>query len=147
MKTFTVVRQDQRFHSPERPSVSIAREVFEARAGTEGWRWILDPPLEVRRGFWELYGPSIERGHEVFVAEGRVLLEEVRDVHERALPGLGDRKGEGALFFVDLDPDANWSHPCAYILMPANGEPVRLAHDWPPSESVRLVPLPRPSGP
>lgn len=146
MKPFTAVRQDQRFHRPERSGVSIAQEVFEAQPGTAGRRWILDPPIETRRAFWDRFGAGIAPQHETFVAEGRVLIEGVRDCHERPLAGLEGRAGEAALFFVDLVPEASWSHPCVYILIPTIGEPLRIEHGWPPSDAVRLVPLPRPPG-
>lgn len=138
------VRQDARFHLPERRVVSIAREVFGAQPGTAGRPWLIDPPPEVRRRFWETFGPAIEPHHEVFVAEGSVLLEQVQDIHDRPIPGLDGHAGAAALFFIDLEPAAAWSHPCAYVVLPAVGKPLRLEHIWPPSEAVRLNPLPRP---
>jgi hypothetical protein len=142
----TAVRQDARFHRPERSSVSIAQEVFGARRGAGDPRWMLDPPPEFIRRFWELFAARIDPHQEVSIAEGRVLLEGVRDAHDRAIPGLGSLAGEAALFFVDLDPEANWAHPCAYVALSIDGEPIWAEHRWPPSEAIRLVPLPRPPG-
>lgn len=146
MKAFTAVRQDRWFHVPERTVVSIDEEVFEARPGTGGRCWILDPPAEVRARFWERFAPAVGGEEAVFVAEGPVLIEGVRDAHDRPLPGLAGRAGEAALFFVDREPGAGWSHPCAYVFLPVGGEPLWVDHDWPPSEAVRLLPLLRPVG-
>lgn len=146
MQAISAARQDKRFHLPERTVVSIDEEVFGARPGSGGRRWVLDPPVEVRRRFWDTFGAEIEPHQRVFVAEGPVLLEQIRDAHERPLPGVAGRTGEVALFFVDREPEASWSHPCAYILLPASGGPLRVEHGWPPSEATRLLPLPRPPG-
>jgi len=145
-KTFTAVRQDRRFHRPERRVVSIEREVFAERVGEGGRQWVLDPPPEDQRRFWQLFGSAIKPHEQVFVGEGRVLIETLSDVHDRPLPGLEGKSGEAALFFVDRNPDANWSHRCSYILLPKGGEALRIDidHGWPPSEAVRLVPSLRP---
>lgn len=142
MKTFTAVRQDTRFGRPQRAVVSVAREVFRAPPGSGGPAWILDPPPETIRRFWERFGPAILPDTPVFVAEGKVLIEQVQDAHDRPVPGLAGHAGEAALFFVDLEPMAEWAHPCAYILWPDEGEPLHVEHRWPPAESIRLVPLP-----
>ncbi len=143
MQAVTAVRQDTRFHAPDQSVVSVAQEVFGARRGAGDLRWILDPPPETTRRFWALFGDRIEPHHEVSVAEGRALLEGVRDAHDRPVPALDGLSGEAALFFVDLAPDANWSHPCAYVAFPAVGEPVWAEHFWPPAEDIRLVPISR----
>jgi hypothetical protein len=144
--TMGAVRLDQRFRRPARSVVAIAEEVFGAPAGTGGPRWLLDPPPATVELFWDRFGPGIGDRCDVFAACGRVLLEEVRDAHDRPLPSLAGRSGEASLFFVDCLPEANWSHPCAYVVLPATGgEPLRVEHDWPPSEAHRLAPLRRPS--
>jgi hypothetical protein len=137
---FSVDRQDQWFHRPTRSSVSIAEEIFEAPAGTKGRQWILDPTRATQRRFWKLFGSRIHAPHQVFVAEGPVLLESLRDVHGQLLPGLEGVKGSASLFFVDEQPDANWSHACMYFLLPDAGEPLELKHRWPPSDDVRRIP-------
>lgn len=141
---YTAVRQDKRFHRPERSVVSVDREVFGAPPGSAGSQWILNPPPTTLRSFWEHYASEIPRDAYAFVAEGKVLIEGVADAHDRPLHGLEGRSGEAALFFIDLDPMADWAHPCAYILWPDNGEPLRIEHHMPPSEAFRLLPLPRP---
>jgi hypothetical protein len=142
--TTSVVRQDEQFHAPARAVVPIAEEVFGLRRGSGGPLWILDPPAEVRRLFWEKVGARIEPQQEVFVAEGAVLLEAVLDLHDHVPPGFEGRTGLAWLFFIDLVPPANWSHPCAYVVVRLEEEPLWLEHRWPPSEAIRLVPLPRP---
>jgi hypothetical protein len=142
--TTSVVRQDQPFHTPERTVVPIEQEVFGLRRGSGGPLWILDPPPEVRRLFWEKLGPRIEPQQEVSVAEGTVVIEAVLDLHDQIPPGLEGHTGSAWLFFIDLVPEAGWSHPCAYVLLRVGEEPLWVDHRWPPSEAIRLVPLPRP---
>ncbi|MCC6558196.1 MAG: hypothetical protein IT372_35060 [Polyangiaceae bacterium] len=72
-----------------------------------------------------------------------MLLEGVRAAHDRPIPALDGLSGEAALVFVDLAPDASWSHPCANVVFPAGGEPVWADHRWPPAEDIRLVPISR----
>jgi hypothetical protein len=57
------------------------------------------------------------------------------------LPGLAGLSGKAALFFIDQDPRANWAHPCEYVLLCSDGRVIRLSHNWPPHESVVLLPL------
>lgn len=143
-KTYTAVRQDERFRRSQRSVVSVDREVFGAPPGSAGSTWILDPPPETLRRFWKRFGPEITHDTPVFVAERKILMDDIRDYHDRLIPGLEGRSGEAALFFVDLDPMADWAHPCEYILWPDDGEPLRIKHHMPPSEAFRLLPLPRP---
>jgi hypothetical protein len=142
--TTSVVRQDKHFHAPARTVVPIAQEVFGLRRGSGGPLWILDPPAEVRQRFWAKVGIKIEPQQVVSVAAGAVLLEAVLDLHDQIPPGLEGRTGQAWLFFIDLAPLANWSHPCAYVLMRTDEEPLWITHRWPPSESIRLEALPRP---
>jgi hypothetical protein len=109
--TTSVVRQDKQFHAPSRTVVPIAQEVFGLRGGAGEPLWILDPPAEVRRLFWEKVGVRIEPQQDVSVAEGRVLVEAVLDLHDQVPPGLEGRSGEAWLFFVDLVPMANLVAP------------------------------------
>jgi len=143
-KNFATIRQDRVFHGPERSVVSISKEVFDIRQGTVGRRWILEPSPEILGYFWTQYGDNIPPSHEVSVAEGKVLLEGLRDVHGTPPPGLAGHVGPASLFFVDEIPEANWSHACTYYLLPDVGEPFYIKHVWPPGEAVRLIPLPRP---
>jgi len=56
------------------------------------------------------------------------VIGDVFDVHGKDL-GLFVKKGK--LIFVDLDPYANWAHPCCYYLV--GGDKVETVyHDWPP---------------
>jgi hypothetical protein len=141
----TVVRQDARFKVPARSAVSIPEALFGAPAGTGGPRWILDPPPAIQELFWRRFGDVIDGSSDVFAVLGRVLLTEVRDAHERPLPALADRSGEAWLFFIDRVPEANWSHACAYAVLPVEGEPLLVEHVWPPSESIELARIRRPA--
>lgn len=50
------------------------------------------------------------------------------------------------MFFVDMQPEANWAHACAYALVHACG--VRSLHiaEWPPDEDImkKMKPVIRP---
>jgi hypothetical protein len=137
---YSAIRQDLVFKPQQRSSVSIAEEVFEGQAGTNGRQWILDPPHEVQLRFWAHFKDHIDPEGHAFIAEGPIFLEHLRDIREEALPNLKDRSGRSALFFIDKNPKANWAHPCTYVIFPEAGEPFALEHDWPPSETIRLVP-------
>ena len=136
-------RQDQWFHRPDRSTVTIAEEVFRAPWGTNGRQWILDPPPETQRKFWVTFGSQIPATHRAFVVPGPVLLENICDMHGKPLPELEGKRGPAAMFFVDEQPEANWSHACSYYLFPDNGEPIAIRHHWLPSEDIKLVPLHR----
>lgn len=140
----SATRLDTHLHAPERKVVSILGEVF-GRQVTGGPRWIMEPSRQVQNRFWNEYGARVTPDQSVFVAEGVVPLDLVLDLHDRPLPALGDlREGDAWLFFVDIVPEANWGHPCAYVLFFPSGESRRIEHRWPPSESIRLIPLARP---
>ena len=139
----TASRQDQWFHRPDRSTVTIAEEVFRAPPGTNGRQWILDPPAETQRKFWATFGSQIPATHRAFVVPGPVLLEHICDTHGKPLPGLEGKRGPAAMFFVDELPEANWSHACSYYFFPENGDPIAIAHLWPPTEDIKLVPLHR----
>ena len=141
----TVVRQDTRFKMPARRVVFIPEALFGAPAGSGGPSWIIDPPPAVEELFWKRFGDVIDDQSEVFAALGRVLLTEVRDAHDRPLPALADRSGEAWLFFIDRVPEANWSHACAYAVVPVQGDPFLVEHIWPPSESIELARIRRPA--
>lgn len=136
-------RQDRWFHRPLRATVAIGEEVFNAPWGTQGRQWILDPSLGTQRKFWAEYGDQIDPSSRTFVVQGPVLLELLKDMHGKRLPALEGREGPGAVFFVDERPEANWSHPCTYYVLPEAGEPIAVKHDWPPSEDLKLIPLHR----
>ncbi|HMY21670.1 MAG TPA: hypothetical protein PKA58_35350, partial [Polyangium sp.] len=65
------------------------------------------------------------------------------DTHGKPSPGLEGKRGPAAMFFVDELPEANWSHACSYYFFPENGDPIAIAHLWPPTEDIKLVPLHR----
>lgn len=50
---------------------------------------------------------------------------------------------ENRLIFVDLVPDANWAHPCAYCFITPTGV-VWRDEKWPPSSDVPMTPIERP---
>jgi hypothetical protein len=61
----------------------------------------------------------------------------VRDALESPV-SCRDAPSSAFLFFVDLDPEANWAHDCAYVFIASTGEIAWCAADWPPHESITL---------
>lgn len=51
-----------------------------------------------------------------------------------------DIQGSHWSFFVDSDPDANWTHPCGYIFIdPSNASVKWRLAGWPPADDVAMV--------
>jgi hypothetical protein len=53
-------------------------------------------------------------------------------------------KTRAFLFFVDLEPEANWAHACAYAFVAETGETAWCDARWPPRESIPLIRKDRP---
>lgn len=144
MQTVTARRMDDVLREqPARASIAILEEVLGVPGRPTAAVWIATPRRDLQRRFWKELGPRITRDHEVYVAEGMILAEDVRDIHERPLAALAGELGESALFFVDRDPTARWAHACTYVLVSDDGPVVTADHVWPPAGALRLVRLPR----
>lgn len=61
----------------------------------------------------------------------------VRDAHEPALPGLEVFSGPVALFFIDDQLLAEWSHACTYAVVERTGVAHFIDHEWPPLRANR----------
>lgn len=83
-------------------------------------------PENVIRMFWNSFGSYV--GSDAKVYGRRISL-------------------DMCLFFVDMQPEANWGHSCAYALV--NGCGVRSLHvaEWPPDEDImkKMKPVTRPA--
>jgi len=46
------------------------------------------------------------------------------------------KKQVASIFFIDLEPDANWAHKCTYlaIVTKGDGEPEAVSWEWPPQD-------------
>jgi hypothetical protein len=96
-----------------------------------------DPPASVVEHFWKTFGSRVP-------ANGIVLasLTELDSGNFRNAIGVpvscGGPPAKGFLFFVDLDPEANWAHACAYVFVASTGETAWCPAEWPPEESTKL---------
>ena len=120
------------------------------------------PSAKVKRNLCEILGQSRDNsqnvidalvarlsdkdefGHTVAAAAAGALAS-IAD--EKPIPGLKDATGFVALLLIDHHPHANWAHPCTYVLVWRDGRTRQAEHDWPPSPSLRMLPLPRPFDP
>ncbi|HEX2570949.1 MAG TPA: hypothetical protein VH877_15425 [Polyangia bacterium] len=141
MSAMRARRLDQRLRKMPSPVVPILKEVF----GVERPRWILEPSLAVQRLFWERCGADFVPPAQIHLVAGWVATEQLRDLHGRVIPGLEAAPGEAALFFIDLEPQANWGHPCEYVLIGRDGNITRARYHWPPARH-ELIALKRPPG-
>lgn len=134
-------RMDRVVRDLGQPHVPVMPTVFGLTTGWEGPAWLCDPSAQVRAAFWDAHRDEIARDARVWAAIGRVDAAYLVDAAGRPVRGL---RGAGALFLVDPTPDANWGHPCRWILVDDHGEEQVLDHDLPPGGDVRLAPLRRP---
>jgi type III restriction enzyme len=96
------------------------------------------PPPEVTARFWSLYGQRVRLG--VIVAASRQELDPmaVRDVMNAPILQAKGLPSSGFLFFVDLNPEANWAHPCAYAFVGTEGKTDWQEAEWPPHSDLSL---------
>lgn len=61
----------------------------------------------------------------------------VRDIDGREI--VVNRTGDDAtLVFLDLAPEANWAHPCVYLLVADGRVRDHVEHIWPPEDRLEL---------
>lgn len=88
------------------------------------------------RHFWRLVGPELAAHHQVFLSTKPVPLSHVSDVDGKAM-FEGSPIDESFLFWIDEEPDANWSHPCSFVIVMTDGSGlVRVPGGWPPVEAI-----------
>jgi hypothetical protein len=103
---------------------------------------VTKPPRKVTDAFWRTFGGRIPDGAVVLASTTEINPKSVQTVLKNQ--GFGDTKTSAYLFFVDLEPEANWSHPCMYVFMPVTGEPTWYTAGWPPDDTIVLKPQARP---
>ncbi len=71
-----------------------------------------------------------------YMSNTMVVFNQIKDcLHAQVLP-IGESR-VGTLYFIDLQPEANWSHPCIYLFSEQNGENDYVCYrDFPPTEKV-----------
>jgi hypothetical protein len=95
------------------------------------------PPATIVDHFWRIFGGR--------VPANSIVLASIEELDPNTLKnsrGLSvSCKGipsSAFLFFVDLDPEANWAHDCACVFIASTGETAWCAADWSPHESITL---------
>ena len=140
----TARRMDEVIRREGPDLVRVLPDVLRGPSGSQGPAWLFQPDLATQKRFWTRLGGVIPAGAEVFAARGWLGADQILDVHEAAIPQLTAPLGRCALFFLDLEPDSNWAHPCRYILLAEDGTVVEAEHEWPPQETIEIVPIRQP---
>ncbi len=84
-----------------------------------------------------LFGDALPTGSKVYKSKGPV--EEIKDALGKAIP-IPKGLLPATLFFVDIEPEANWAHQCLYILILDTGN-FMIRHNWPPSDIASMEPI------
>jgi hypothetical protein len=93
------------------------------------------PPQEVVAAFWRAFGKQLPKGALVLTAAAELDPRTVRTALDHTV--CGDYAlARAYLFFVDLEPEANWAHSCAYVFVPTAGEAAWCEAEWPPHASL-----------
>lgn len=92
--------------------------------------------------FFDERAGGVARGTnaEIYVIPKLLEAKDLKDVHDTPL-GIERPTLRFWTFFVDIEPNANWAHPCMYYLIFENKETESLKHEWPPSENLPLIKL------
>jgi type III restriction enzyme len=101
------------------------------------------PPDAVVELFWNRFGPKVPASAIVLASREALAPEGVQDVLNQPL-SFKVMKTRAFLFFVDLEPEANWAHACAYAFVAETGETAWCDARWPPQESISLIRKGRP---
>jgi hypothetical protein len=71
----------------------------------------------------------------IYASNTFINFSHVKDVLERPL--LPDCALIGLLYFLDLEPEANWAHPCIYLFSAQRHDiDYYLEHTWPPNQKL-----------
>jgi hypothetical protein len=101
------------------------------------------PPAALIEQFWGTFGSRVPANAVVLASAGEVAPRDVRTVVDKALP-TGPAPSRAFLFFVDLEPEANWAHACAYVFAAVGKAAIWHEAEWPPHASIELRLLARP---
>ena len=95
------------------------------------------PPASVVDHFWKAFGGRVHANGIVLASTEELNPNTVKNALELPVSCKG-APSSAFLFFVDLDPAANWAHACAYVFIARTGETAWCEAEWPPHESVTL---------
>lgn len=95
------------------------------------------PPPETVATFWRAFGSKVPSDAIVLASSTTVEPGMLRNALDRQV-GPAAVAGRAFLFFVDLAPEANWAHACAYAFVSLTGATAWCSAEWPPHPSVVL---------
>jgi hypothetical protein len=98
------------------------------------------PSEDIVDFFWETYSDKVSTNNTILVSKTKLKSEEIKDIYGHTFDTI-NIPTYSYLFFVDLFPEANWAHKCAYVFISKNKEFVWLDAEWPPHDSIKLKPL------
>lgn len=102
-------------------------------------------PDDVVRRFWDEFGNQIPKHASVSVTTTEVYLKSVKDAMGMYIHSDSVFPENGFVFFIDMEPEANWGHDCAYASVPICGNTHWVKRNWPPAESLVMVSVTRPN--
>jgi len=70
---------------------------------------------------------------EIFVLDV-FSLSDIEDIRGQKISSI---PVQGTVLFIDLYPDANWGHPCLYLLV-AHDKISTIKHNFPPNDSIGM---------
>jgi len=94
-------------------------------------------PTAVVEHFWKTYSSKIPKQAIVLASTDELDPKAVRTALDKPLD-LGSVPTRAFLFFVDLEPEANWAHACGYAFVSQGKEVVWCDAEWPPHASFAL---------
>ncbi|MBI4703582.1 MAG: DEAD/DEAH box helicase family protein [Deltaproteobacteria bacterium] len=95
------------------------------------------PPESVVEHFWKTFGGKLPAHAIVLASIEELDPKAVRNALDRSV-AVSTAPARAFLFFVDLEPEANWAHACAYALVSAAKETAWCEAEWPPHASIAL---------
>lgn len=94
-------------------------------------------PAAVVEHFWKTYSSKIPKQAIVLASTNEFDRKAVRTALDKPLD-LGSVPTRAFLFFVDLEPEANWAHACGYAFVSKGKEVAWCDAEWPPHASIAL---------
>ena len=89
--------------------------------------------------FWKTFIDKIPNGVLEYISETELEISKLKDVMGNPLYPIDTGDLKSFLFFVDIEPNANWTHKCAYAIISDAKENAWYEHFWPPEESIKLI--------
>jgi hypothetical protein len=95
------------------------------------------PPASVVEHFWKTFSSRVPANGIVLASTEELDPNTVKNAIELPVR-CKIVLSKAFLFFVDLDPEANWAHACAYAFVARTSETAWCEAEWPPHASITL---------